>query len=114
VWDPKTGRWSEEAASLAAPHYAHSATLLPDGRVVVAGGVTQRCKEGNCDTDLTPTIEVRDPTNQKWSRSRPLAHARANHATVLLPDGRLFVVGGDAVYRREIWEGTSEILSFAR
>ena len=37
VYDPATGNWTQ-AGSLAVARYSHSATLLADGTVLVAGG----------------------------------------------------------------------------
>ena len=42
LYDPKTETWST-TGSLANGHSGHTATLLPNGKVLVAGGVTASC-----------------------------------------------------------------------
>ena len=67
--------------------YAHTATLLPDGRVLLVGAET---------SDGTPldTAEVYDPRTGHWSATGSLHEARAYHTAALLPDGRVLVAGG--------------------
>jgi hypothetical protein len=38
IYDPRTGRWTSVAGSLDGPRYFSTATLLPDGSVLIAGG----------------------------------------------------------------------------
>ncbi|MEM9654756.1 MAG: DUF4214 domain-containing protein, partial [Actinomycetota bacterium] len=38
IWDPATGQWTVETSGVAARLYHSTALLLPDGRVLVAGG----------------------------------------------------------------------------
>ena len=38
IWDPATGQWSVESSGIKARLYHSTALLLPDGRVLVAGG----------------------------------------------------------------------------
>ncbi|MDH3678715.1 MAG: DUF4214 domain-containing protein [Acidimicrobiia bacterium] len=38
IWDPATGQWSVETSGVAARLYHSTSLLLPDGRVLVAGG----------------------------------------------------------------------------
>eukprot|EP00419_Tripos_fusus_P083651 CAMPEP_0172934860 /NCGR_PEP_ID=MMETSP1075-20121228/221227_1 /TAXON_ID=2916 /ORGANISM="Ceratium fusus, Strain PA161109" /LENGTH=187 /DNA_ID=CAMNT_0013796219 /DNA_START=425 /DNA_END=986 /DNA_ORIENTATION=+ len=90
-----------------------SAALLPDGRLLVAGGYDKRgIVEG-----LLSTCEVFDPALQRWSidAAELSSHAGAMDvrpfvgsslrwaAAALLPDGRLLVVGG--YDKRGIMEG---------
>ena len=65
----------------------HSVTLLPDGRVLVAGGT---------DEAFTPlrTSEVFDPESNRWSATGEMREARMEHSATLLKDGRVIVTGG--------------------
>ncbi|MDR3100286.1 MAG: putative Ig domain-containing protein, partial [Paraburkholderia sp.] len=64
----------------------HTATLLPDGKVLVAGG---RGTDG-----ILASAELYDPTTATWSTTGNLHTARAGHTATLLPDGRVLVAGG--------------------
>ena len=66
-----------------------TAALLPDGKVLVAGGQTR----GFC-TGLD-TAELWDPATQKWTALPPMAHKRSYSTACVLPSGRVAVVGGD-------------------
>ena len=66
---------------------AHSATLLTDGRVLVAGGYDRSLY-------TMATSELFDPSTGLWSPTGSLAQARAEHAVTLLSDGRVLVAGG--------------------
>src|SRR5437868_10143058 len=63
----------------------HTATLLADGRVLVAGGVP---------FSQAAISEVFDPTTQSWRNSGPLAVGREFHTATLLQDGRVVATGG--------------------
>ena len=72
---------------------AHTATVLPDGRVLVAGG--------GAYPEPLDSAELRDPVSGTFSPAAPLATARAWHTATLLPDGRVLVAGGGDVDGRE-------------
>src|SRR5947208_8208599 len=68
-------------------HVGHTATLLNDGRVLIAGG-----------TDVhgvaTARCELFDPKANRWIRAGNMIRARAAHAATLLADGNVLVSGG--------------------
>ena len=65
----------------------HTATLLPNGKVLVAGGYRlQRL-------DLA-SAELYDPASGTWTATGSLATARAGHTATLLPNGKVLVAGG--------------------
>ena len=78
VWTP--------AGRLLTPRLEHTATLLPDGRVLVAGGYDGRA--------YLASAEVYDPVANTWTAAESLSVARANHAAVLLRNGQVLVAGG--------------------
>src|SRR5438046_1982440 len=72
--------------SLAMARTEHTETLLPSGKVLVAGG--------NDDTGFLASAELYDPASGSWSTTGSLATARSGHTATLLPDGRVLVAGG--------------------
>jgi len=86
LWDPATGVWTA-AGELLAARLTHSATLLPGGLVLVAGGL---------DADISPlsSAELYDPGSDMWSATGSLNTARGSHSATLLEDGRVLAAGG--------------------
>jgi galactose oxidase-like protein/Kelch motif protein len=66
---------------------AHTATLLPDGKVLVAGG-------WNATLDPDSTAELYDPTTRSFSPTGSMATGRVYHTATLLPNGKALIVGG--------------------
>src|SRR5205823_11552805 len=64
----------------------HTATLLPNGNVLVAGG-------GDID-GIHPSAELYDPASGTWSATGSLATPRSGHTATLLPNGKVLVAGG--------------------
>jgi hypothetical protein len=96
LYDPATGLFTA-TGSMTHNHYSHTATYLKDGRVLIAGGHLNGCGSGAlCDTGLTATAELYDPSTGKFTAAGSMAHARAEHAAVQLQDGGVLVVGGSA------------------
>jgi len=67
----------------------HSATLLADGRLLLAGGVTSI--GGSAAADLF------DPVTSAWTPAAPMGVVRSSHTATRLPDGRVLVTGGSTV-----------------
>jgi hypothetical protein len=83
VFDPATGT-SSSVGKMHRARAGHTATLLEDGRVAIAGGnLTVRSAER--------TLEVYDPQRQRFSRPLELAASPILGEAPLLDDGRLFV-----------------------
>jgi large repetitive protein len=80
-----TGRFSA-AGRLRKARTAHSATLLPDGRILLIGG--------DGPGGIRRRSEVWDPVRQRSHPAAALAEARFDHTATLLPDGRVAVIGG--------------------
>jgi hypothetical protein len=67
----------------------HTATLLPSGKVLVAGGQSALVTPSE-----TASAELYDPTAGTWSLTGPMKSARAFHVAVLLRSGKVLVAGG--------------------
>lgn len=94
IYDPGTGRWTP-TGSLALGRMGHSATLLKDGRVLVAGGVVvQASKDNPGRLAATDTAEVYDPATGRWTPAGKMPAGRWEHAATLLDDGTVLVTGG--------------------
>jgi hypothetical protein len=88
VYDPATREWSTRSP-MQDGRVEHTATLLADGRVLVAGG-TGLC----CDGPRSST-ETYDPATLGFTPQPAMAAARQRHVAVRLEDGRVLVAGGD-------------------
>jgi hypothetical protein len=93
--------WSM-ARPLLTYHGKHTATLLDDGRVLVAG-----------DTGVPEmTAEIYDPAADTWTLTGPMTQDRSGHTATRLADGRVLVVGGELARSQADWfpfHGTAEI-----
>jgi hypothetical protein len=85
-----------------------TATLLADGRVLVAGGCgVYDFVEGGCLT-LLASAEVYNPATGTWSTTGSMTAARTNHAATRLLDGRVLVAGGeDTPQSAELYDPTT-------
>lgn len=83
------GGWRETAA-MADSRFYHTATLLGDGRVLVAGG--QRDTEEY--PDCLDGCEIYDPSGEAWLPAEKLPGVRSLHTATLLRDGRVLAAGG--------------------
>ena len=77
-----------------------TATALPDGRVLVAGGyggrLIQLTNPPHQGFQILPLASSQffNPTSTTWTTGPVLAHGRFAHSAVLLTGGRILVVGG--------------------
>ena len=97
IYDPVTGTWSF-AASMVARRGRHTATLLPNGDVLVVGGA----RVGRL-LSVTATVEMYHLATNAWHALPSMSTARVEHAAALLPSGEVLVAGG--------YDGTNELKS---
>lgn len=88
--------------------FLHTSTLLPDGRILIAGGFTKATRLAECPADSSLSEQTRcfelvatdealafDPGTGKVEPIRnAMLAARAGHTATLLPDGRVLLAGG--------------------
>jgi hypothetical protein len=79
---------------------AHTATLLADGRVLVAGGQ----EVGTSATGVLRSAELYDPSTGRFSPTGQMTSARAGQTAVLLADGRVLVFGGFGRSSAELYD----------
>jgi len=82
------GTWTA-TGSMVTPHAFHTATLLPDGSVLVVGGLIN----DRLDGEVSAAAELFDPSGGTWTSARGMTEARWGHTATLLPDGRVLVAG---------------------
>lgn len=88
LYDPATGVWSV-TGNLNSPRLFQSATLLPNGKVLVAGG------ESNLTvSNVVRSAELYDPASGTWSLTGNLNAARQTHTATLLQNGKVLVSSG--------------------
>ena len=88
IYDPASGTFSP-AGTLVADRLGHSASLLPDGHVLLAGGYDRTNKEH----PFSSTAELYDPATGTSAATGDMTAGLAFQAAAPLPDGRVILVG---------------------
>jgi hypothetical protein len=90
LYNPAAGTWAR-TGSMTAGRELHTATLLRDGRVLIAGG----CSTNLCGGYLA-SAELYDPRTGKFTATGSMTTPRAGATATLLPDGDVLVAGGQS------------------
>jgi WD40 repeat protein len=88
VTAPTLAAWSALPA-MGQPRYGHTATVLPDGRVLIAGGAGDTPQ-----APATATAEIFNPATGTFAPTGSMTTIRAFHTAVLLPNGKVLISGG--------------------
>lgn len=75
---------------LVIPRYYHSSILLNDGRVLVTGGFVDENQNV-----MTNSAEIYNPISNEFLLIKPMNTKRSKHSSILLPDGKVLIIGGD-------------------
>ena len=106
IYAPNAGNFTS-AGDMTEGRYMHTATLLPNAQVLVAGGC---CQSG---TTFIGTAELYNPATNSFTKTGNLNVPRYGHLATLMPSGEVLVTGGasnkDA--SAEIYHPSSKIFS---
>jgi hypothetical protein len=81
-----SGTWTV-TGSMNTARADHTATLLPNGQVLVAGGKNA--------TGILASAELYNPSTRQWTDTGSMETPRIGHQATLLPSGQILVSGGD-------------------
>ena len=94
LYDPVSGSFTT-TAGMAKQRFAHTATLLLTGKVLVIGGVGNigsQCEDGNAPVESS--AELYDPSSGSFTSTGSMAKARSGHTATLLANGKVLIAGG--------------------
>jgi hypothetical protein len=89
IFDPATHLF-EAGPSMGQPRMGHTATRLPDGRVLFAGGWPAENRAPLAHA------EIYDPATSRFTATGGMGSQRGGHTATLLRDGRVLLVGGES------------------
>jgi hypothetical protein len=89
LYDPARGTFTL-TGNLTAPRGGHTATLLKNGKVLIIGGGSGHYPSQS----IYRSAELYDPATGKFTSTGEMSVARHKHASLLLPSGKVLVVGG--------------------
>jgi RHS repeat-associated protein len=105
LYDPRNGQVTVLPHALAVPRHNHTATLLPDGTILVVGG--------RSEDEILRSAELFDPvTGESRLLEAQLHTARVRPTASLLNDGRVLIAGGrttkDALASVEVFDPVAQ------
>jgi N-acetylneuraminic acid mutarotase len=101
VFDSSTQAFTRLTATMVTARYWHTATLLPNGQVLITGG--------NGVNSAFNTAELYDPVaNTFTALTATMTTNRAGHSATLLPNGKVLITGGADSYAVALFN-TAEI-----
>ncbi|KAF0813151.1 hypothetical protein IGB42_02552 [Andreprevotia sp. IGB-42] len=77
---------TQPTGEMLTPRDSHAAAALPDGRILITGGMAS--------TSLSASVEIYDPVTATFSTAPSLSMPRVSHVAIQLQDGKVLVAGG--------------------
>jgi hypothetical protein len=114
IYDPST-RIFTATGSMSTPRAFHTATLLNSGKVLIAGGTSGKAFNDGRTSSIggyARSAEVYDPATGVFTVTGDPTVARFSPKAVLLPDGKVFIAGGDDGEGAELFD--PELGTFSR
>ncbi|NDI84735.1 Kelch repeat-containing protein [Undibacterium crateris] len=113
LWDPKQHGWHKLMAAPECPsnrRSLHTTTELPDGKVLIVGGVCSRDSGETTNAQLQSNIglSLLDVSTRKWLKAPVTQQARVYHTANLMPNGGVIIIGGLDVSKAD---GTQTVLN---
>ena len=89
IYDPRTGKWTPTGSlNVGRSESEYATVLLPDGRVLLAGGYTGAPDSSGNSADVN-TAEVYSPRTGTWTLvTSTMSSTRSGHAAILLRGNR--------------------------
>jgi hypothetical protein len=88
---------------LHSPRSSHTATLLPNGRVLIAGGTAVLP-----GFPVSSSTELYDASSGTFIPAGNMTTSRSGHTATLLPDGKVLIAGGHASFGSGAWGDTAQ------
>jgi hypothetical protein len=102
LYHPDTGTFTL-TGSMITPRSLHTATLLPDGKVLITGGSLRA--PGSQDSILA-SAELYDPRTDTFSLTGTMTLARESATATLLNNGKVLIAGG---FQSGVWLPNAEL-----
>lgn len=99
IYDPTTNTFTAVSNFMSSPRAGHTATLLANGNVLIAGGNTLFSTAGACPNltvfqSAVATTDIYNPSTNSFAPGPSMPGARVAHEAVRLPNGSVLVAGG--------------------
>jgi N-acetylneuraminic acid mutarotase len=98
LYDPSSGTWSVTGSPGPHSFSRHTATLLPSGAVLLAGG------DYSDGATISSGAFLYDPVSGTWTPTGSMNAARYCYTATLLPNGKVLAAGGDNLGGAEVYD----------